>query len=401
MPLCFRVLILFACLMCLTPPGCARAEGFELLPNIALREEYNDNIFFSVEDVESDFITTVSPGLDILDRTERLDLALSGRLDGIYYASISELDAVDQHYRGHLKYQATERLGLLIDAGYIKDSRPDRDIGETGLVQGARPRERTTFSLGGDFRTGENTSDSLFYQYEQSDYTDEQLADSRIHAVDFQHTWDARRFFEKTVGHLDLGYANADFSSSQVESLSGTVGAAWNATELWRLKLDLGLRYTVTDFITIEAVPPANQLVTRTDTVRDLSGVGKATVEYHGAYTYANLIFLHDLREARGRGGTAYRTELSGWAGYRLTEQFRLTLSAGYFLNRSRQETVAIVEVDTRTLRVRPGLRYEFTDDLAAEAAYNYTRVRDDIDRTTATQNVIFGQIYWQWPLFR
>ncbi len=393
MPPNLRVLLLFACLVCLAPPGGAGAEGFDLVPNIALREEHNDNIFFSSADPLSDFITTVSPGLNIVDRTERLDLALSGRLDGIYYADASELDAVDQHYLGRLGYRFTERFGLLSDAGYIKDSRPDRDILETGLVQSAQTRKRRYFFLGGDYRTGENTSDNLAYRYEQSDYTDTQLADSRIHAVDFQHTWNARRIFEETTGHLDLGYANADFSTSRVESVSGTVGAAWNATELWRLKVDLGLRYTVTDYITNE---PAVQI----DTTRKLSGVGKATVEYRGVYTLADLVFLHDIREAQGRGGTVSRTELSGWAGYRLSERFRLTLSAGYFLNRSQQGTVSVVEVDEQTLRLRPGLRYEFTDDLVAEAAYSYTRIRDDIDRTTAVQNLVFAQIYWQWPLF-
>ena len=400
MLLSFWLLIFSACLLCLAQPGSAKAQGFNLVPNIALREEYNSNIFFSVQDQTSDFITTVSPGLDIVDRTERLDLALSGRLDGLYYADNSALDAVDQYYNGRLGYKITERLGVLSDAGYVKDSRPDRDILETGLVQSAQPRERSFFSLGGDYRTGENTSDSLFYRYERSDYADEQLADSRIHTVDFQHTWDARRIFEETVGHLDLGYANADFRTSRVESVSATIGAAWQASEMLRLKLDLGGRYTVTDFITVEAVPPGNQLIARSETIRDLSGVGKATVEYRGLFSYANLVFLHDIREARGRGGTVSRTELNGWAGYRLSERFRLTLSAGYFLNKSEQGTVTIVEVDEQTLRIRPGLRYEFTHDLSVEAAYNYTRIKDNIDRTTATQNVVFGQIYWRWPLF-
>jgi hypothetical protein len=400
MPLSLRFVIVLTCLACLTPSGSAHAAGFNLVPNLAFREEYNDNIFFFVDDPVSDFITTVSPGLTILDQTERMELGLSGRLDGIFYADESDLNAVDQDYQGRLEYQLSERLGLLSDAGYIKDSRPDRDVLETGLVQSAEPRRRGFFSLGGDYRTGENTADSLFYRYEQNDYEDEEFADSQIHTIDFQHSWDARRFFEETTGHLDFGYANADFKTSRVESVSGTVGAAWNATELWRLKVDIGVRYTVTDFITVEVLTPSNQVVVRTDTTRDLSGVGKAAIEYRGVFTYANLVFLHDIREARGRGGTATRTELSGWAGYRLSERFRLTLSAGYYLNRSRPGNVSFVPVDEQTLRVRPGLRYEFTEDLVAEAAYSYIRVRDDIDRTTASQNVVFGQIYWQWPLF-
>lgn len=389
MPLSIRIAILFACLICLAPFDGAGAEGFNLIPRIALREEYNDNIFFSVNDRANDLITTVSPGLSLLDQTERLDLALTGVLDGIIYADNSELDAVDQHYVGNVAYRVTERFGVLSDAGYIKDSRPDRDILETGLVQGAEPRKRAFFSLGGNYRTAENTADRLSYRYEQSDYTDEEFADSRVHTVDFQHTWDARRVFAQTVGQLNLGYAGADFETSRVESVSGTLGATWNAAELWRLAVNLGLRYTVTDFTTVDA-----------DTTRDLSGVGRASVAYRGVFTTADLAFLHDIREARGRGETVTRTELTGRTRYRLSERFYLTLSAGYYLNRSPEDTGTTAEVDEQTLRVRPGLRYEFTEDLVANVDYRYTRVRDDVDRTTSSQNVVFGRIAWQWPLF-
>ena len=400
MSLSLRARIAYTCLLFLALSVDAAAEGFNLIPSIALREEYNDNVFFSVQDQSDDFITTVSPGLGLLDTTERLDLSLSGRLDAIYYADLTELDAVDQHYVGHLGYQLTERLGLLTDAWYIKDSRPDRDILETGLVQSAQPRRRKFAGLGADYRTGENTSNNLFYRYEESDFEDVDLVDSKIHTIDYQLTWDARRVFTETIGKLSLGYANADFSTSRVETFSATLGADWKATELWHLMLDLGARYTTTDFVTVEVIPPFNTLVTRTDTTSDLSGVGKATAVYDGLYTYINLAVLHDIREARGRGGTAYRTELTGWAGYRLTEKFRLTLSAGYYLNRTQQGTVAIVEVDEQTLRIRPGLQYEFTEDLILEAAYKYTRIEDDIDNTTADQNMVFAQIYWQWPIF-
>ena len=387
MPLPFRILIVFTCLICLTLSETANAAGFDLVPNIKLREEYNDNIFFSTTDRLNDFITTISPGLKINHTTERSELGFSGRLDGIYYADASELNAVDQHYFGRLQYDISERLGVLSDAGYIRDSRPDRDILETGLVQGAEPRKRGFFSLGGNYRTTENTSNNLSYRYEQSEFSDDEFADSQIHTLDFQHTWNARRFLEHTIGQMNLGYANADFQTSRVETVSGTFGAAFKAAELWRIVMDLGLRYTVTDLVTAE-------------TLRDLSGVGNAKVEYNGIYTYANLAFLHDIREARGRGGTAKRTELTGAARYRLSEQFYLTLSAGYYLNRSDQAAVSIVPVDEQSLRARPGLRYEFTKDLILDLTYTYTRVKDDIDNTTATQNVVFAQLYWQWPIF-
>lgn len=385
-------------LLCIAAEKVA-ADYFNLIPYVELREEFNDNIFFSVEDSVDDFITTISPGLDIVEKTERLDVSFKGRLDGIIYADNNELNAVDQHFLGHLGYKITERLGALADAWYIKDSRPDRDILESGLVQGAEPRKRRHFALGTDYLTSENTSNSLTYQYEASDYEDREFSDSRIHTFNFSHTWNARRFFKETVGRLNLGYVKADFETSEVASLSGTIGASWNYTELLSVLFDLGIRYAETDFIVLEIVPP-NQIVTRLETTRQFSGVGSATLEFRGEYTNGNIKLLHDIREARGRGGTTVRTEATGWFRRRFSEKFSVTFSAGYYKNKSDQGTVALVDLNGQTFRIRPGLRYDFSDDIFLEAAYKLTYVKDNIDNTSATQNMVFGQIYWQWPIF-
>lgn len=377
----------------------AAADYFDLIPYVALREEFNDNIFFSGEDSVDDFITTISPGLDIVENTERLDASFKGRLDGIIYADNNELNAVDQHFLGHLGYQITERLGMLADARYIKDSRPDRDILETGLVQSAEPRKRRYFALGTDYLTSENTSNSLTYQYEASDYEDREFSDSQIHTLGFLHTWNARRFFKETVGRLNLGYVKADFETSEISSFSGTIGASWNYTELLSVLFDLGIRYTETDFIVLEFVPP-NQIVTRLEITRQFSGVGSATLVFRGEYTNGHIKLLHDIREARGRGGTTVRTEATGWLRRRFSEKFSVTFSAGYYKNKSDQGTVALVDLNQQTFRIRPGLRYDFSDDIFLEAAYKLTYVKDNIDNTSATQNMIFGQIYWQWPIF-
>jgi len=376
-------------------PKIASADGFNLIPSIALREEFNDNIFFSVEDEVDDLITTISAGLDIVEKSERTDSYLKVRLDDNIYADNDDLNAVDQYYLGRLDYNFTERLSGLANAGYIRDSRPDRDIAETGLVQTAEPRKYQYFTLGGDYLTGENTSNALIYQYQRSDYEDREFTDSRIHTLNFTHTWNARRYFKETIGRAVLGYVNADFKTSKAESVSGTIGASWNYSEALSLLFDLGVRYTSTDFITV-AVLPSNQI----DTTRDWSGVGRATIEYEGEYTNGSFVFLHDIREAQGRGGTVVRTGLTGFYGRHLSEKIEIILSASYYRNSSDQGTVALVDLDERTLLIRPSLRYNITHDIFLEGSYYFTRIRDDIAKTTATQNIILGQVYWQWPLF-
>ena len=53
------------------------ADEFKLIPSLTVKGEYNDNIFYTTDETEDDFITTISAGLELIERTERLDLGLS------------------------------------------------------------------------------------------------------------------------------------------------------------------------------------------------------------------------------------------------------------------------------------------------------------------------------------
>ena len=61
------------------------ADEFKLIPSIAVRGEYNDNIFYTADDTEDDFITTISAGLELIERTERVDLNLSALVSPFFY----------------------------------------------------------------------------------------------------------------------------------------------------------------------------------------------------------------------------------------------------------------------------------------------------------------------------
>jgi hypothetical protein len=65
----------------------AYADEFKLTPSVAVRQEYNSNIFFDSSKEEDDTITRVKPGLELLNRTERLDLRLAGFVTPYFYWS--------------------------------------------------------------------------------------------------------------------------------------------------------------------------------------------------------------------------------------------------------------------------------------------------------------------------
>ena len=83
-----RLLVLLPVLLLLTD---ALADEFKLTPSIAARQEYNDNIFFDTSRPKDSFITRVTPGLELIDRTERLDLRLTGSLTPYVYWTDSSL----------------------------------------------------------------------------------------------------------------------------------------------------------------------------------------------------------------------------------------------------------------------------------------------------------------------
>jgi predicted porin len=91
-----KLLLLLGVVFCFFSMASQAAARLEIIPSIALREQYNDNIFLSRSDGEDDFITTVSPGIALnYDRGEKLDLALDFGLNLRFYADHSDLNDTD------------------------------------------------------------------------------------------------------------------------------------------------------------------------------------------------------------------------------------------------------------------------------------------------------------------
>ena len=151
------------------------------MPSLAFRGEYNDNIFYSEEDRVDDFITTITPGLELVNRTEKVDLNLLARLNVLRYVDTTELNNIDQNYSGRLRYSPDPKWTLSGGAGYLEDSRPDRDLEITGLVIGPVIRKRQNYLGGLEHIFSEKTKASLFYIYEREDYDNPEFADLKAH----------------------------------------------------------------------------------------------------------------------------------------------------------------------------------------------------------------------------
>ena len=223
------------------------ADEFKLIPSLAVRGEYNDNIFYTADDEDDDFITTISAGLELIERTERFDLDLSATISPFYYADFSDLDEVDQNYRGTVGYQISPLIGVNADALYDVSNRRERDIETTGEVLTNDERKRQEYGLGFDYTLTEKAAMGLSFGYLQDTWDDENLdrQDLEDYGAGLNFTYNLSKWWDSTTGRLNFGvrrykYELLDIETSETYKYSGTIGVQHWFSETVNLIVDLG-----------------------------------------------------------------------------------------------------------------------------------------------------------------
>jgi len=397
----FALVLLFAIAAL---PLSASADETKLIPSIEAKQAYNDNVFFDSRKayVEEDFISTLTPGLEITDKSERLEARLKASFPLVYYADLNELNSVDQNYSGSLRYSLTPRLSTSLTGAFTRDSQPDRDIDETGLVLGDTRRDRSSAAASAQYMITEITSAGISYSYENQRYEDPEYTDIEIHSGFLSVTHDLERLLPRTVGRLSTGATLYRFRDSTVTNYSAMLGAVHRITELFSVSADLGIRYTRSEFEVTELVPvlpPFIYQLKKTDRADEDTGfVGRASLDYQDQYNRASFTFYRDIATSGGRSGTTERTSLVIDFGRRFFYELWGHISAGWYLNDSKNRDYSLSEINEETWRITPYARYNFTRDLSLEASYTYTKVNYKAADTSAERNLIFLRFVYQLP---
>ena len=373
----------------------AHADQFQIRPFIAVRGEYNDNIFFSPNsnDAENDYILTIRPGIVLSDRTERLNWLLRGQVAPFFYKNNSDLDDVDQDYRGRIRYQFTPRFYGEGDAFFIEDHRIDRDLTATGLVQNADRRRRYHFGGGMGYSLTEITTADLNYNFNRDNWEKEaDREDVDYSSVEVGLSHNLSRWLRETTGQLILGYGNVDRDSANSDTFAAEAGVRYRLSELFDLRLRGGARYVSSDFDTGSG--------SGRESNTGWGGIGAAILGYNGERTRSNLLFSRDLSPGSGRGTPTVLTRLLGTVNYQLLEDLRIGLRAGIYRNKADEGDFGTQEIDQYTYRFQPNLRWEFYENFALTAAYQYTYLDNQVTDRNSVRNSVFLQISYGLPLF-
>ncbi len=362
-------------LMAALPAG-LQAQELKLTPALGVKEEYNDNIFLTTDGKTGDFITTLSPSLELSSRTERRDAKLSGGINWLDYARHSSVNAVDYFVSGAFGYKLTPRRDFSAGAGYTRNSRPDQTDTATGLSVNSGSGLQS-YQAGGTYVLTEKSKFSLSYGYTREDFDRPALLGSRQH----QATGALSQALTPVLNLVESFSYNRQLTDvSRVDNYSATMGVIKQFSELWSLNLNAGGSYTHSDL---------NSQQQQTVSSGDLGWVGSLSFVYQGEKLSGSASFNHDVSMSAGRSGSTERTGGSINVGERLTDKLSASAGVGYYYNWSRQGQYSVQNIDETTLDVNCLLRYEFTRDMALEATYHYSNFDYSQSNVRANQNSI------------
>ena len=387
-------------LVIVLPTG-ALADDFQLTPSLTVRGEYNDNIFGSADDEESDFITTISPGLELIQRTQRLDLRAAAKVSPFFYADNSDWNDVDQNYRGSVGYRISELTRINANAGYDISNRPDRELETTGLVYSNDRRNRQDYGLGFDHTLSEKTAMAFSLRYMQDNWDDDVDSDRQdldMYSAVLQFTHDLSQWLHSTIGRINFGFTRYEYDASDINYYFTTIGFQHHFSETVNLIVDLGARYTKSDYSRPQLVSLEMQMVETSD--EDFGGVGKAILEMRGELTRGSIQISHDVAPGGSSGSTVQRSEAVLNLRRRLTERSALSIAAGYYKNKADRDEFSSDETDEDTLFFRTGFRWEFYQKCILEAGYSFSDRDDRVDDETTRRNLVYLQVSIGVPLF-
>ncbi|HET6513555.1 MAG TPA: hypothetical protein VFG09_00175 [Thermodesulfovibrionales bacterium] len=405
MPVLLSILLLLSC----AAPGWG--DDFSIVPSITVKEEYNTNILLAASDMKDDFITTISPGLEIVDHTGRFDGDLLVRFDRLEYAENQGLSATNKTYSGRLRYLVTPLLGISAEASYVRLPNPALVTGSTGIVTTKSPWDRITSSLSADYRLTEKAAAQLSYSYARDHFENATSSNDTSHNLNAGLEYDLSEYFPSVKGRLNAGYGHYFSSTSRTDNIAGTVGFSRQIDELWSVSADIGPIYVrstvlvgqlVPDFLDIDGleIPVGYHVVTEQRTNSGWGWWGKASLNYGGEYVNGALAYTRSLSTSTGYNGAAESNAVTLSAQYRLASELSALFSSSYYTLKSDPSRFSSQVINQKTLVVSPSLRYEFSKDMAMELSYEYTKVDYPASNTSANRQVISLRLLFQSPLF-
>jgi hypothetical protein len=390
-------------------PDSCLAGPTQLKLSLGLRQEYNDNIFFDADDETSDFITTGIFTVDLGHVAERLEVHAIGHWEAYTYRDNSELDDVNQDYRLTLDYRFTPRLRGSLSGAYIQDYQRDRETEATGVVFDNEERKRHQMETAWEYMLSEvttlNLSGTYWHDvYERNPTFQEEYHDLEAYGGNVGLIRALRVFNRPVYGRLNLGSYHYKYTTSQTDNTYLNLGFSTAISETYTLFLDLGPRYTVSEYpvtrLVPASIPGSYTLVSETETSRDWGGSGRLSLSYDGEKTFWEAALSQNISASSGQSQAVQRSEVRFDWRHWFTWEWQGLLYLGYFKSQSDRADSGLNDVDEDTFIAHPRLRYRINQDWSVRGSYRYTWEKDYENDKTYQRNQLMIELVYNWPVW-
>ncbi|MBT3176638.1 MAG: hypothetical protein HOG03_15965 [Desulfobacula sp.] len=395
------------------------ADPIKVVPFVFLKQEFSDNIHFSSNNEEEDFITTLTGGLAVKQKKEVMQAGFEARVDKLLYQDSDNLDSLDLFFSGNVNYRATERLGVGAKVQYSEDSRRDRESDTTGLlVSGDRNTRR--FSVSSDYLFSETTKGDISLGYGRVKTEESgRVEDDDDFRVDISFSRNLSETYKNTTGLLNFSYlryiseietttmgpilTGSLFQDNTSDIFQFSTGFSKDITQLYHIYFLVGGSYSkTTEGLRARQTLTGSGIVLGEVVSADLDddkwgGLVSMGLNYNGLYYDMGLSLSRDMQGATGTNGTVQRSSISANIDRKISDQFFLTLDASLHLNENERKNQA--DTEELTFNIQPGIRYEFANDLTLSCVYKFTSVEDRQNKSTREQNIIYVVIKKEFEL--
>lgn len=346
--------------------------SYELAPtlSIGLSGSYNDNIYLTNTDRKSDFITSITPGLDLSLKSSRTEIVLGYHPGFNYYASHSDKNNVSHAANAGAILKLSERLTVSVKDTYVK-SEQNQDIRTVYAGSLSQNIKREVNTLSGDiaYKISDRLTSTL-----NGSYSDIQTNGSS------SSTGDLKSYY----GGLSLSYmlsqrttlsANYKHSIFDYKSNSDTTSDDYTA----------GIMYKLSETMTLSANGGVSR-IKQDDSGRTSTGfTGGASLTKRFERSDIILAYSRGLSPNIDNDDTTKTETFSLKYNRRMTELLTAGLNAFYAIHKS----AVASSTDTRELGAGASFTYKLSRDISLLLSYNYIKHDDKISSSQDYRNHI------------
>lgn len=382
-----RILCIAFLMGYLSRPLILWADVLTWSPSLQLREEYTDNFFYDNGNETEEMITTLTPGLNLERRTDRLRTDITGQADVIRYRDHNAYDTTDFQCDAEIDFGLTERTNISSSAGYARNSRKDRNIETTGLVLDITRQDRYFYDLSWGYAFSEKSFLNVGYNFMKEEWesqdTQDDSQDLKMHSIStaFQHQLDD--ILKNSSVTMNIGAVQYEYPSTIIQSYNADIGLNHDFSETMGAECNIGLRSTNYEY----------SFETFEDEFSDWSGVGHVLFFKKGDRTKSSIDVSHDMEDAGDRSRTRQKTSVSGGVTRQFTQKIFIRMNVGYIISHADEVEDKLPEIDEATLNINPALTYRFTEKVGLMFAYGYLNTKNNITKSVLERNRCYFQL--------